>query len=302
MVAAVLAAGGVLWRPVGGAGPAAIEVAVVHRPRYDDWSLPKGKLEPGEPPLTAALREVHEETGYTAVAGRTLGASSYRVLLDGHEVPKTVRWWAMRVTGGEGWTTDNDEVDRLRWLPPDAAADLLTAARDIAPLRLLVTAGLGTTTVVLVRHGRAGNRADWPGDDLERPLDHRGRRQARALAQLLPGYGPERVVSAPAIRCQQTLAPLAAALGRTLEVEPAFGEQAYGADPDAALDRLHALARATAPVAVCSQGGAIPGLVRAVAARAGLSLDTDRTRKGSAWALTFAAGRLIDADRIPPPP
>lgn len=296
MATTVRAAGGVLWRPADDG----IEVAVVHRPRYDDWSLPKGKLEDGEQALTAALREVREETGHSAVAGRTLGVSRYRVLLDGREVPKTVRWWALRRTGGAGRTAADDEVDELRWVTPGTAESLLTAGRDLGPLRLLVERGLGTTTVLLVRHGRAGDRSGWDGDDLQRPLDARGHRQAAALAALLPGYGPVRVLTAPAVRCRQTVAPLAQACGLPLEVEPVFGEQGYADDPAGSLACLSELGRGPGAVVVCSQGGALPGLVRAVAAAAGRPVDTGRTRKGSVWALTFAGGRLVDADHTPP--
>ncbi len=296
MTSTVLAAGGVLWRR--GAGAPGIEVAVVHRPRYDDWSLPKGKLTGGEPALAGALREVLEETGYQAVAGRTLGTSRYEVLLDGVVVPKTVRWWAMRKTSGA--FTASDEVDELRWLDPASAEALLTAGRDAAPLRLLVSAGLGTTTVVLVRHGRAGERAAWSGEDDLRPLDERGRAQAAKLADLLPSYGPVRVVSAPALRCVQTVTPLAAALDLPVEVEPAYGEEGYAADPDRALARLLELGGAVGTTVVASQGGAMPALVEAVAERAGLVLSATKVRKGAVWALVFRDGILVDEDQYGP--
>jgi 8-oxo-dGTP diphosphatase len=292
----VLAAGGVLTRQTADG----VQVAVVHRPRYDDWSLPKGKLERGELPLAAAVREVYEETGYTAVAGRSLGASHYLVLLEGREVPKTVRWWAMRATGGAGLTAPNHEVDELRWLSPVDAQSLLTAGRDVAPLHLLMSA-LDTTTVLLVRHGRAGDRAAWKGPDLLRPLDERGLRQAAALAELLPLYGPTRILTAPATRCRDTVAPLAERLGLAVEIEPAVGEEGYAENPDAALSCLRQLAQGPGTAVVCSQGGPVPGLVEAVAADAGIDVDTSHTRKGSVWALSFADGVLVDADRVPPP-
>lgn len=295
MAPTVQAAGGVLWRP----GPAgSVEVAVVHRPRYDDWSLPKGKLTSGEAALAGALREVREETGFAAVAGRTLGTSRYDVLLDGVLVPKTVRWWAMRAT--DGAFAPSDEVDELRWLAPDAAAALLTAGRDAAPLRLLVAAGLDTTTVVLVRHGRAGDRASWSGDDDLRPLDDRGRRQAAELAGLLPAYAPVRVLSAPALRCVQTVAPLAEVLAVGVRVEPRFGEDGYADDPEAAVQALLALAAQEGTSVVASQGGAMPGMVEALADRAGLVLGTSRVRKGAVWALTFRDGILVDEDQYGP--
>jgi len=290
----VRAAGGVLWRRT----DEGTEVALVHRPRYDDWSLPKGKLDSGEHALVGALREVQEETGFTAVPGRTLGRSDYPVLVDGTEVPKTVRWWAMQVRSG-GFAP-NDEVDELRWLPPEQAERLLTAGRDLAPLRLLLEDGLDTSTVVLVRHARAGNKAAWSGDDALRPLDGRGRRQAAALSELLAWFLPARVLSAPAVRCRQTVAPLAQAGGLAVELDDAFGEQAYARDPDRARAGLADLAALPGTSVVASQGGVVPRLVQELAWQSGLDVGDLRTRKGAAWVLSLRDGRLVDADRLGP--
>ncbi len=292
-MAHVLAAGGVLWRP----GPdGGVEVALVHRPRYDDWSLPKGKLDPGEHPLLGALREVREETGFEAVAGRGLGTSAYHVLVGGREVPKTVRWWALRA--GDGAFEVSDEVDGLRWLAPPEAQEQLTSGRDAAPLQLLVDAGLGTTTVLLVRHGHAGSRRRWTGEDARRPLDERGCRQAEALAGLLPAWAPTAVVSAPVLRCTATVDPAARALGLAVTEEAVFGE-AVG-DPAAALVRLRELAAPGGCVAVCSHGSVVPELVRALADEAGLDVGDATARKGSVWALTLREGLLVDADLTGP--
>jgi 8-oxo-dGTP diphosphatase len=113
----VQAAGGVVWRR-GGDG---LEIAVVHRPRYDDWSLPKGKLDPGEGFEEAALREVEEETGLRCALGRELGETRYR---DRKNRPKVVRYWAME--GGDGEFRPNDEVDELRWVAIDDAKGMLS--------------------------------------------------------------------------------------------------------------------------------------------------------------------------------
>lgn len=267
-----------------------MQVAVVHRPRYDDWSLPKGKVDPGEADVLTAVREVLEETGFTAVVGRTLGQSSYRVLDGGRDVPKTVRWWSMRMTGGQ--FTPGPEVDRLLWLDVDAARRRVTGGRDDGPLGTFAERPPESSTVLLVRHASAGRSRDWDGPDEERPLDSRGVRQAQALAKVLLAYGPGVLMSAPSLRCRQTVQPLADRLGREVQVDDDLAEERAAALPG----RLTALAAGNGATVACSQGGAIPSAVRALAAQAGLPNDDVPASKGSLWALSFSQGQLVDAD------
>ncbi len=117
----VRASGGVLWREVSGGR----EILIAHRPRYDDWSLPKGKREAGESDEACALREVEEETGFRCTLGPELDGADY---VDGEGRPKTVRYWAMQPQGGE--FAANDEVDEIRWLSPSAARELLSYEMD----------------------------------------------------------------------------------------------------------------------------------------------------------------------------
>jgi phosphohistidine phosphatase SixA/8-oxo-dGTP pyrophosphatase MutT (NUDIX family) len=287
MSSQVRAAGGVLWRYVDGS----VRVAVVHRPKYDDWSLPKGKLDPGEPAVVGALREVREETGHEAVAGRALGVSRYRVLHRGRDVEKSVQWWAMRA--GEGEFLPGSEVDRLRWLPVESALSRVSSGYDCAPLRVFAQDPPEAVTVLLVRHGSAGDRASWRGEDDARPLDQEGRRQAQALAEVLPAYGPVRVLSAPPLRCVDTVRPVAERLGLYVEPAPAAAECENADGPAALVDLLCDLAGQGQPVAVCSQGGAVPAAVAALAGPRGVA-DV-RARKGSVWALSFTGSRLVDA-------
>lgn len=118
----VRAAGGVVWRPT---PSGSCEVVLVHRPAYDDWSFPKGKLHSGETEADAAVREVEEETGLRCRLGRELATSSYR---DARNRSKTVRYWLMTPIDGEMGPAN--EVDAVRWVPLEAAARLLSYDRD----------------------------------------------------------------------------------------------------------------------------------------------------------------------------
>jgi 8-oxo-dGTP diphosphatase len=127
----VHAGGGVVWRTAPTGEP---EVLLVHRPKYDDWSIPKGKLDPGETHEQCALREVEEETGLRCTLGPELTSSVY---IDRKGRPKEVRWWVMTVVDGAFLPTD--EVDEVRWLPVDRACWLLSYDRDRAVLDAFVT-------------------------------------------------------------------------------------------------------------------------------------------------------------------
>lgn len=118
----VQAAGGVVWRR---SPDREVEILLVHRPRYNDWTLPKGKLEGSESHERGALREVEEETGLRCRLGPELRSTAYR---DGKGRPKLVRYWAMTPVGGRFAPTD--EVDEIRWVPIAAAPELLTYGRD----------------------------------------------------------------------------------------------------------------------------------------------------------------------------
>jgi 8-oxo-dGTP diphosphatase len=267
-------------------------VCIVHRGRYDDWTLPKGKLDPGEHPLVAACREVVEETGIRPVAGPRLPSTRYTV----EDGPKEVHYWAMRAERGE--FVPNDEVDALRWVPPEAAD--LTYDHDRTVLDAFAALPLPTTTIVLVRHARAGSREDWTGDDALRPLDDLGREQARRLGEILPWFGPRRILSADKVRCVETVRPAAAALGRDVEVDPRWDEEAHARNPERAAKLLRELAETGDPAVVCSQGGLIPDTVALLADADGVDLPSAHARKGHAWALTFARSRLVQADCLSP--
>ena len=301
-VAEILAAGAVLWRWPDRSVKVEVEVALVHRPRYDDWSLPKGKLEPGESIWAAAVREVAEETGCPAFLGRHLGQLRYPV---SHPVPatKVVEYFAARVAG-PGEFRPSNEVDALRWLPVADADGLLSYDGDREILRSFGALPADLTTLPLVRHAKAGDRSSWDGPDDLRPLTPSGYKQAAALHALLPLFGVDRVHSAPFVRCVQTVQGIADDVDRPIIMESLLSERGYLPNPAAAITRFQAIAAAGGTPVVCSQGGVIPDLLSRLAKESGLTLPSTRAAKGSAWLLSLSPDphpQLLAADYIPKP-
>ncbi len=277
------AAGGVLWRGIGGSDE--VEVAIVHRPKYDDWSIPKGKLHPGEHPLAAALREVEEETGFTGRPGRSLGELRY--LKDGF--PKRVRYWAVEAETGS--FAPGDEVDELLWLPPKEAQRNLGVGRDEKIIDNYLADIRRTVPCIVVRHCRAGERSTWSGDDRKRPLDDEGRRQAQALVPLFGAFDLRRVYSADVQRCLETVRPFADKYGLAIEREPLLSESGYAISPDAAAEWLLRVLDRGEPALVCSQGKAIPPLMTRVCAQRGDKPFEGSVPKGGFVVLQVAASQ-----------
>jgi 8-oxo-dGTP diphosphatase len=225
-------------------------VLLVHRSRFDDWSLPKGKLQPGEHPLAAAVREVYEETMVRGVPGVRLPSVTYQARSGPSPVDKIVDWWAMTVADVEPFAP-TDEVDDIAWLPVPQALEVVTYERD--RMVLAAYAGLPALSrpVVVLHHASTDGHRAWSGRPDERPLDPRGRAQAADLARLLRVLRPGRLVSAPALCCRQTLTALARTLGIDLEIEP---DITAGTDPATVAAALRRLANDRSASIVCGQG------------------------------------------------
>jgi 8-oxo-dGTP diphosphatase len=306
------AAGALLWRP-GEQGP---EVVLVHRPRYDDWSFPKGKCLPGEHVLITAVREVAEETEIEIILGRKL--RTVRYLSDGR--PKQVNYWAARpaarAAGGADEPaeaapfTPNEEVDELAWLPLTAAGDRLTYQHDTEVLAEFASAPAATRAIVLVRHASARNKKAWQNaghpDDLTRPLTPLGQVQAKLLGQILSCFGPARVISSPAERCLATVEPYAAMTGGVVEPAPALApppddQVLEEADPNvvaAARELVTALVTAGEPVVICAHRENLPAVLRWICESLGAPVPAGPPmRKGAFRTLQVAGGRLISAEQ-----
>jgi 8-oxo-(d)GTP phosphatase len=293
------AAGGVLWRP--SVGSKGVEVALVHRPKYDDWSIPKGKLNSGEHVVLGALREVWEETGHRSLLGRPLGEIRY--LKDG--TPKRVRYWALRHVDGS--FEPNAEVDQLMWLPAREGRLHLAPDRDRDVLNRFARDTVHTWPCLLVRHASAGERSAWTGYDRDRPLDDLGVDQAEALAPILAGFGVRRVLSADVLRCLETVGPFAQLERLTVESEPLVSETGYAGQSAAALQRMLEVVGSGEPSVVCSQGKTLPHLIAELCRAFGHQPPAEPSVRKAAMVVLHAARtesgdtRLVAVDRFNAP-
>jgi phosphohistidine phosphatase SixA/ADP-ribose pyrophosphatase YjhB (NUDIX family) len=296
MTEAILAAGAVVWRPAGGAGREA-EVLLVHRPKYDDWSLPKGKREPGEHLVLTAAREVFEETSVRPVLGPRLSTVEYQA--PGGR--KRVEYWSARSRDGKA--APAHEVDAVSWLPQPEAAKQASYPHDAGLISALRP--LDTTPLLLVRHASAGSKDDWDGHDDLRPLDQKGAADASVLARLLACFAPRaRVVSSPALRCTQTMKPFAESFGGSVETAPVLAPPSSPTSSDGAIRQLICdLVAGGRPAAVCLHRENLPKALVAACAALGASsavpLDPSLP-KGAFWVVHAAAGELAGLECYEP--
>ena len=287
MVKPIEASGGLVVRP----SPDRPQILIVHRPRYDDWTFPKGKNEPEEDPIDAALREVSEETGQQPRPIALVGETSYTV----NGATKRIRWFGMRTNDPRPFTP-NDEVDEIRWVDSGEARALLSYHHDRVLLDGVDLDALVTTgTMFLVRHGAAGDRSAWTEDDRSRPLSTKGGRHATGLMTTLADRRVEAIVTSPYLRCVQTVEPVAEAAGVAIVEHPALGE---GEGGKATRELLIGLAGTNA--VVCSHGDVIPAVVEWMVRR-GMTLKSPfECKKGSVWEVEVNGGEFRKARYLPP--
>ena len=260
----VRAAGAVLWRPARAADTPGIEVGLVHRPKYGDWSLPKGKLDPGEHIIACAVREVLEETGHSVALGAPVGVQRYPV----QGAPKEVLYWAARADDAATPWRGTAEIDRLEFVPAQRASSRISHPRDtelVAQAAALLGAPpQNSSPLIVLRHAKARSRKRWSGTDPERPLDAKGSAQADRLTVLLACYGIERVVSSDSLRCLDTVQPFATTVREHVEHEPRITEEAHQTTPVGAGDAVREMLLDPRPTVLCSHRPVLPTLFDAL--------------------------------------
>ena len=250
----IVSAGAVVTRK----GPAGRELLLVHRPKYDDWSFPKGKQDPGEHVTATAVREVLEETGVEIRLGRPLRPQVYAV--SGGRAKK-VHFWVGHVMGDDDLSTylPNDEVDDLGWFRLDEAGERLTYADDLELLHQYREHQKPTSALVVLRHAKAVPRGQWDHTDEHRPLTDLGHDQAHALIPLLHAYGVARVLTSPSTRCVQTVQPYASHQVIPVGEAPPLSEEGF--EPREAVAVLEELMRAPESAVLCTHRPVLPRLL-----------------------------------------
>jgi 8-oxo-dGTP diphosphatase len=286
----IRSAGSVVWRP----GPGGGSVLLIHRERYNDWTFPKGKREPGEHVLATAVRETEEETGCGVVLGRYLGNTRYASI----GYPKVVDYWAATPAAsqcGEAGFTPNDEVDAIEWVPLHAAPGRLSYGHDVRLLAGFTAGPPVTVPVILLRHAWAGRRQDWKGEDLDRPLDARGAEAADLAAPLLAAFGRCAVISSAAERCVATVRPYAALTGMAIEVDPRLAAEKGSGITPAQQELARAAVAAGRPVILCAHRENLPGLLAAACDQLGAAVPPGRPLRKGAWRVLHTADRKLAA-------
>jgi len=289
----IQAAGAVLWRK---SDNSQLEIAVIHRPRYDDWSLPKGKVESGESHISAGYREIQEETGYESTFGPEIGTVVYK--LEG--APKEVRYWAAAATIKTG-TPNPQEVDEVLWLEPNKAKEKLSNKDDRAIVDFFLEFGADTFPIILLRHAKALKRTEWDGDDGDRPLEHRGQLQAKRLLPIYLPYGISEVHTSDALRCIETIDLMARLIEKTPIFSADLSEYGYAKDKEAPLDYVQDLMDRGSAAIVCSHNPIIPKLVKKLVGKKYFKSMDRELEPAQAIVLHCRAGEVVACDWIDEP-
>jgi 8-oxo-dGTP diphosphatase len=287
-------AGAVLWQSIEGGD---VKIAIIHRPRYDDWSLPKGGVDAGESHIQAAFREVLEETGVKAIFGPEIGTVDYEV----NGVTKEVRYWLAEADQFNAATPNPEEVDAIEWVSISNAIEKLSNSDDREIVRMAGEFGFGSTPLVLLRHTKALKRDLWDGDDGDRPLEHVGQIQAAKIPAIYAPYGIEKIYSSDAIRCVQTIEAMAAEYGITPIYSSEISEFGFEKDSEKALDYALSVMLSNKPSVMCSHNPVLPKLVKKLIGKKNFKRLSAELKPGDSFVLHHRDGEVIAVDWTPAP-
>jgi 8-oxo-(d)GTP phosphatase len=290
----IKASGAVLWRRL---SDDLIQVALIHRPKYDDWSFPKGKVELGESDIACAHREVMEETGFQSLFGPELKTTQYLV----GEDEKVVRYWSAEAIGESSGAHDVTEVDQIIWVTVEDAYQKLTRAGDREVLKSFESFGVDTIPLILLRHGKAIAREEWEGDDGDRPLAQLGQQQAKRMLSLYLPFGVTEIHTSDAVRCYETVVPMARSLNLNIIYWSELSEYAFEKDKKASLKVVQEIIEGEARAIVCGHNPVLPGMVAKLIGKKSFKAFDRGLLPGEAWILHHRDGEVIAIDWLQAP-
>jgi phosphohistidine phosphatase SixA/8-oxo-dGTP pyrophosphatase MutT (NUDIX family) len=293
MSATILAAGAVLWRK---GEKKKIEVLIIHRPKYDDWTFPKGKAEIGEPLIACAYREVLEETNIETAFGPYLGEVEYLT----NDGKKKVSFWSAKVIKEKEFNS-NAEVDQLKWVEVTKVKELLTLDTDRKILEQFLRIEPDTKPLVLLRHAKAVTRDEWQGEDDDRPLDSYGQNQAKRLLAMYQVFNLEQIHSSDAVRCYDTVVAIAKGLSIKLEVTGKLSESTFKKDKEKAFDYAKDLMKLNESVLLCSHNPILPKMLNKLTKKSEVDADEGKLLPADGWVIHRIGKEVIQIDRIDSP-
>ena len=293
MSSQILAAGAVLWRK---SEKKKIEVLIIHRPKYDDWTFPKGKAEVGEPLIACAYREVLEETNIETTFGPYLGEVEYLT----NDGKKKVSFWSAKVIKEKEFNP-NAEVDQLKWVEVTKVKELLTLDTDRKILEQFLQIEPDTKPLVLLRHAKAVTRDEWQGEDDDRPLDSYGQNQAKRLLAMYQVFNLEQIHSSDAVRCYDTVVAIAKGLNIKLEVTGKLSESTFKKDKEKAFDYAKDLMKLNESVLLCSHNPILPKMLNKLTKKSEVDADEGKLLPADGWVIHRIGKEVIQIDRIDSP-
>lgn len=294
----IIAAGGVVWREI---EDSKIELAIIHRPKYDDWTFPKGKLDTGEELISCAYREIMEETGLDIELGPFLGVVEYESI----EGLKSVSYWAAKALSSSKDFHSNNEADLLEWHEIDSARKKLTLDSDREMLDIFIESPFQAAKLIMLRHAKALARGEWQSGDEDRPLDILGQLQAKRMHAVYQVFGVSQVHTSDAVRCYDTVIGLT----NTLKIEPVItnklSEYTFEKSKDKSLEYALECAETSRTtgetILLCSHNPVLPRMLERVTKKSDVELPENKLKPGDSWVLFLGKNKCLQIDVVPAP-
>lgn len=287
----IRAAGAIIWREN---SPFELEVLVIHRPKHDDWSFPKGLVDDGESAIAAAYREVKEETGIDAIFGQYLGSTSYKV----DDNKKKVKYWMARAKGESVAFVPNSEVDKIEWVDSKTARHFLTHDEDRDLLDDFMAKERHTSTLILLRHAKALKRSEWNDYDLDRPLSSEGVEQSHKLVKQLEPFGLTAIYSSDATRCFSTVEPFSVAHNLKVNVTQSLNEEEFDKSAKTSVDYVRQVMKFEGNHVVAGHNPIIPHVLSKIAR---VDYSADDLSPADAWIVHHHGDKIIAVEFLAKP-